>query len=193
MYCEIAIKHSRQVAAKTLSEFILAANIGNTMPLDEAYQASRIYRGRAPRSSILAHETTDNCFVIVRSVNYDVSSYHLESITETVSVQTLLQVAQRYSLQILRILRQAELSSALMAVRLFEDNGKETGVEGRIITLGSVLKEKFQWSEIKESIAPLLTTFVLLKFGLDTDPPQATVYEYFTERGKLIFEVVGER
>ncbi len=80
-----------------------------------------------------------------------------------------------------------------MAVRLFEDNGKETGVEGRIITLGSVLKEKFQWSEIKESIAPLLTTFVLLKFGLDTDPPQATVYEYFTERGKLIFEVVGER
>src|SRR5271156_1106965 len=113
MYCEIIVKHSRQIDAGAL-EAAIRAPFGNAVLILDAYRRSAIYKGLVPPlaphhappppPSLFAFETGLNCFVIVRKVNVVLSTYHLEGNTPVVSVETLLQAAQEFSGQLMKIL-----------------------------------------------------------------------------------------
>ncbi len=81
--------------------------------------------------------------MIVRKVNVQQSTHHLEGNTAVVSVETLLQAAQEFSSQLLKVLRDTLEGSAYKArtvtILLFEDNGRETGIQGELVTLSSAL------------------------------------------------------
>jgi hypothetical protein len=167
VYCEIYLKHARNVSAPELVAALRAQGLGTEIPFQQAYSWSRIYGSANPKSSLYAHETLQRCFVILRSLNYDVSSFHLEGRENTVSIQTLLEVAQEYvGKQLLPALRSApKLDASLQAIKLFEDNGRETGLIGKTSTFSSIFVGQFGWSEIHSHIIVFVSAFLLLKLG----------------------------
>jgi hypothetical protein len=145
MYCEIVVEHRKQIDANRLRLAVLQL-FGNQLPLDEAYNRSAIYRVAAPRSSLCAFEVARNCFVILRKVSdIRLSTFHLEGSGPNVTVNTMLQEVQEFSNRLLSQLgRGGNTGSSYkvrnLSVRLFEDNGRETGVEGELVTLGAIFK-----------------------------------------------------
>lgn len=167
MYCEIYLKHARNVSGAALVTFLKAQNLGQEMQLPQAYALSRIYRISPPQTSLYAHETLQRCFVILRSVNYDVSSFHLDTREGSVSIETLLEVAEEYvAEQLLPVLSgNPELKASLEAVKLFEDNGRETGLLGKLPGFMTLFLEQFERSEIHSHIIVLLSVFLLVRLG----------------------------
>ncbi len=208
MFCEIEIDHRGRISEQELQSVLKGGNLGTEISLDEAYKMCPIYRDHPPRHSLFAHETVDNCFGIVLRLNLQRSTYHLQGRKATVSTQTVLRAAEQYTKQLLKVFHDAPIASrisgSLLAIRLFEDDAKETGVEGQMVTLRSVLREKFAWGELRSTLIPFLTTLLLLRFGLKQDSPKAAgvsvviafffvitevLFKYYRDRGKIMFEV----
>lgn len=74
-----------------------------------------------------------------------------------------------------------------LEVKLFEDNGKETGLEGKRATIGSVFKEKRAWQETKTPLITIVTATLLFWRGLDNKPLSAAGYSFGVV---LLFTVV---
>ncbi len=180
MYCEITIRHRRPIKPDDLKSAI-QQSFGNGIPLNQAYARSAIYGVMPPPASIFAFDLARNCFVILRKVsNVRFSTYHLEGTDRTVSVDTMLHAVQEFSEQITAELRGKTLGSDCrvrsLTVQLFEDNGRETGMEGKPVTLGSVFKEKFAWREIAPAVTAFATALLLIWRGLNKEPKQAVFY-----------------
>jgi hypothetical protein len=87
-----------------------------------------------------------------------------------------------------------------LTVQLFEDNGRETGIEGKLITVSSILRERFAWASLRSSVLAFITSLLLIWRGLKQEPLLAGIYSfaivlvftvletgisYFLERGKI--------
>jgi hypothetical protein len=181
MYCEVVVKH-RSVITEAGLQTALQGRLGADIALAAAYGMSSLYRLFPPAHSLYAFETVRGCFVIVDRVNYRFSTYHIEGNTPTVSVQTLLAAVQDFAGLLLSALGTAPATSSdkghSLAVQLFEDNGRETGVEGNLVTLSSVLRERFAWSALRSSVIAFATGLLLIWRGLKQEPVKAMVYSF---------------
>jgi hypothetical protein len=171
MFCEIYVKHHPAVPPADLVTALRSANLGAEIKTADAHARSVLYRAAGAAVSLFAHETVRNCFVILRSVNLDTSTFHLEGNAPTVSIETLLEATQEYVVShLLPTLRRNPSSSArLQAVKLFEDNGRETGLEGRLPGLSSAFTEQLDWSEIHSHVIVLLVAFTSLALGVPSE------------------------
>jgi hypothetical protein len=188
MYCEIIVKHRKRIDAGKL-EGAIRVPFGNNILILDAYRKSAIYKGLVPPlapphappppPSLFAFETVLNCFVIVRRVNVLLSTYHLEGNTSGVSAETLLQAAQEFSSQLMSVLQDTSPCRARsLTVLLLEDNGRETGMQGELVTLPSVLREELSWKELKSSVIPFATAALLIWLGLKQEPIKASIYSF---------------
>jgi hypothetical protein len=176
MYCEIVAKHHKPVTLDELTKAI-GEQLGKAISLESAYQSSAIYRQSPTRSSVLAFETVHNCFVILRSINYDFCTYHLEGNDPSVSLTTLFDAVQEFSSQLRGLFHASNYhASPGLTIRLFEDNGRETSVQGKATTIRSVLGEKFAWKEVKSSAIQFVTALLLIWLGLRQEPVRSAVY-----------------
>ncbi len=168
MFCEIYVKHEPAVSAADLVKALRAASLGAEITTTAAHSRSVLYRAAGAVVSLFAHETVKNCFAILRSVNFDTSTFHLEGNGATVSIETLLEATQEYVVShLLPTLRRKPGSTAkLQAVKLFEDNGRETGLEAHLPRLSSAFTEQLDWSEIHSHIIVLLVAFTSLALGI---------------------------
>ena len=180
MYCEITVRHRKQIDAAGL-ENVIRAPFGNQLSVPIAYSRSAIYQHASPAPvSLFAFETVSNCFVIARKVNVHSSTYHLEGNSAAVSVETMLQAAEEFSGQLLSVLGKTKFRSPYkpraLVVQVFEDNGRETGMEGRRSGFLTLLREEIGWSQIKSSVIPFITAQLLIWRGLKQEPVKASVY-----------------
>ena len=208
MYCEIVVKHRDVITGPGLKAAIGGGRLGTDIVLATAYGMSAIYKLAPPAHSLFAFDTPWNCFVIARGVNYRTSTYHIEGNSLAVSVETLFQAAQEYSENLLRALRTSPTKRGYMgrslAGRLFEVNGRETGVEGKLVTLASTFRKKSQWTELRSSLIAFLTAMALIHYGLKQESPTAalasfiitlvftlsdTFFAYYRGRGRIEWEL----
>jgi len=175
MYCEIVAKHGNTITANQL-ETAIRKPFGNDVPLATAYGRSAIYKSYPPPNSLFAFETMRNCFVIVRSVNVHFSTFHLEGNTTVIPVETMLQAAQEFCDALMLVLKTSNLKAKSLTVQLFEDNGRESGMQGKRIGWVSVFKEKFSWKELKSAIIPFVTAVLLIWRGLEQKPLKSFIY-----------------
>lgn len=206
MYCEIDIEHGPSLAAADLLTAIQPPALGADMPLAAAYASSRRYASSTSTVSLFAHFTVRNCFVIARTLCGNISTYHLEGLTPTVSAKTLLEASEMFTEQLLKkINSDPKTEGKLLVIRLFEDTGFETGVEGKSLTWGRALREQLSWKEMQPKIVAALTAVLIIYFGLDKrsllwsslislsfflafDVVEATL-KYVSNRGKMDFVV----
>jgi hypothetical protein len=175
MYCELSVKHGKTIDAASL-EHAIRAPFDNDLPLAAAYGRSAIYGRVPPAHSLFAFETVQNCFVIVRKVNVRFSTYHLEGNSPAISVETMLTAAQEFATQLISVLDTSACKAKTLTVQLFEDNGRETGMEGKMITWSSVFLDKFSWKELKSSVISFVTSALLIWRGLKQEPLRASIY-----------------
>ena len=203
MYCEVFVKH-RAIITEAGLQAALQGRLGADIDLNAAYGMSQIYRDDPPAHSLYSFETVRSCFVIVRRVNSRFSTYHVEGNTSSVPVQTLQAAVQDFAGLLLPLLRTVAGAPAYEAtsvtVELFEDNGRETGVKGRLTTVSSILRERFAWTSLRASVIAFLTGLLLIWQGLKKEPLRAGIYSlafvliftllesavgYLFERGKI--------
>jgi hypothetical protein len=181
MYCEVVVRHRSAITEAGL-QTALQGRLGADIALTAAYGMSALYRLVPPAHSLYAFETVRGCFVIVRKVNSRFSTYHIEGNTPAVSVQTLLAAVQDFASLLLPVLATAPAMSShrahSLAVQLFEDNGRETGIEGKLTTLSSVFREQFAWASLRSSVIAFATGLLLIWRGLKQEPVKATVYSF---------------
>jgi hypothetical protein len=183
MYCEVVVKHRSVITEAGLQDAVCNGQLGVAIPLDVAYGRSAFYRLVSPAHSVGAFETVRRCFVIVREVNSRFSTYHLEGNSPAVSVQTLLAAVQDFAGLLSPVLRRApggrDYADSSLTVQLFEDNdGRETGVEGRLTTLTSVLRERFSWTSLRSGVIAFATGGLLIWLGLNQEKVTATIYSF---------------
>jgi len=181
MYCEVVVKH-RAVITETGMQTALQGRLGADIALAAAYGMSALYRLFPPAHSLYAFETVRGCFAIVRKVNSRFSTYHIEGNSPAVSVHTLLAAVQEFASLLLPVLATAPATPACraysLAVELFEDNGRETGIEGKLTTLSSVFREQFAWASLRSSVIAFATGLLLIWGGLKQEPVKATIYSF---------------
>jgi hypothetical protein len=188
MYCEIFVKHRKRVDAAGL-ERAIRVPFDNDVTVAVAYGRSAIYQrlvpplapagAPPPPPSLFAFETVQNCFVIVRKVNVLLSTYHLEGNTSAVPVETLLQAVQEFSGHLMGVLEEAQAPAyraRTLTVVLFEDNGRETGMQGELITLSSVFGQEFSWKDLKSIVIPFITAGLLIWLGLKQERIKVSIY-----------------
>jgi hypothetical protein len=209
MYCEITVEHRQQIRVADLSRMM--ESFENPIELSSAYNRSEFYRGSPPASSICAFESGPNCFVILRKVtDIRFSIYHLEGNGPRVTVPTMLEAVQAFAGELMAQLHLKTVASAYkprsLTVKLFEDNGKETGLVGTQTNIWSVFKEKFALKEIVPSLVTFVTATLLLWRGLDNKPLLAAIYSlavvvffklvetlvaHLSKRGKIEWKLSG--
>lgn len=175
MYCEIVAKHRNTITAQQL-EASIRKPFGNDVPLATAYSRSAIYKSFPTTNSLFAFETMLNCFVIVRKVNVHFSTFHVEGNTAAVSVETMLQAAQEFSHELMEVLKATNLKAKSLTVQLFEDNGRESGMQGKLVSWVAIFKEKFSWKELKSTIISFVTAVLLIWRGLEQKPLKSFSY-----------------
>jgi hypothetical protein len=181
MYCEVFVKHRAVISEDGLQK-ALDGRLGADIQLDDAYAMSAVYRDHRPAHSIEAFETVGNCFVIVRKVNSRFSTYHVEGNTAAVSVQALLRAVQDFAGLLLPVLRTVPATPSERArsltVQLFEDSGKETGMEGKLTTWGAAFAERFAWTSLRSDVIAFATAALLVWLGLKKEPLKASIYSF---------------
>lgn len=204
MYCEITVKHKAAITEGGLQEAVCQGQLGAPIVLTGAYARSSIYRINPPGHSVGAFETVRRCFVIAREVNSRFSTFHIEGNIPAVTVESLLLAVQDFASLLFPVLGKAPGESAYqgdsLTVQLFEDNGRETGIEGKLITVSSLLRERFAWASLRSSVLAFITSLLLIWRGLKQEPLLAGVYSfaivlvftvlesavsYFLDRGKI--------
>jgi hypothetical protein len=183
MYCEIVVKHRAAITETGLAKVVCGSQLGAPIPLGEAYGRNALYGQNPPSHSVCAFETVRGCFVIVRQVNADFSMYHIEGKSPSVPVHTLLVAVQDFadllSAGLRRALAGSDYAYTSLTVKLFADNdGRETGVEGNLTTLRSVLGDRLAWSSLRSGVIALVTSFLLIRLGLTHDSAKATIYTF---------------
>jgi hypothetical protein len=209
MYCEIVVEHRAAITENGLAKVVCGGQLGTSISLGEAYGRNPLYSQNPPSHSVCAFETVRGCFVIVRQVNARFSMYHIEGNSPSVPVQTLLEAVQDFagllSAGLRRALAGGDYADLSLTVQLFEGHsGKETGVEGNLTTLRSVLREQLAWSSIRSSVIAFVTSCLLIRLGLTHDLAKAAIYTlaivilfallesivgYFRGRGKIKWEL----
>jgi hypothetical protein len=182
MYCEVVVKH-RAVITEAGLQTALQGRLGVDILLTTAYGRSAIYRVAPPHHSVFAFETVRRCFVIVREVNSRFSTYHIEGNTPAVSVESLLASVQDFASLLLPVLATAPAvpsdRASSLTVQLFEDNGRETGMEGKLTTLSSVFREQFSWTSLRSAVIAFATGLLLIWRGLKPEEPlKASIYSF---------------
>jgi len=204
MYCEITVRHAAPITEGGLEATVCHGQLGALILLAVAYARSSIYRVNPPGHSVGAFEAVRRCFVIVREVNSRISTFHIEGNSPAVSVESLLQAVQDFAGLLFPVLGIAPGGAAYegdsLTVQLFEDNGRETGIEGKLITVSSILRERFAWASLRSSVLAFITSLLLIWRGLKQEPLLAGIYSfaivlvftvlesgisYFLERGKI--------
>ncbi len=206
MYCEIDFRHSQSVSDKDVVSAISGAGLGKEMKLEDAYSSSARYRSAKPASALYAHYTLRDCFVILRAVYGDTSSFHLEALKDSTPVLILMEVAEEYSQQ-LRKAFSTPISTPgeVLAIRVFENTGNQAGVGGRVATARELFARQFAWKEVKAKVVVVVATWLLVFFGLEErlrwKAAVATlgvalafelvefIWKCSTEKGKIIWEV----
>ena len=180
MYCEVAVKHKATITEGGLQAAVCGGQMGAAIPLVAAYVRSAVYRLVPPPHSVGAFETVNRCFVIVREVNSRYSTYHVEGNSPAVSVPSLLGAVQDFAGLLLPVLGAATGGDAYqgisLTVQLFEDNARETGIVGKLTTLGSIVRERFAWSSLRSSVIAFLTSGLLIWQGLKQEPWLSGIY-----------------
>ena len=190
MFCEVTVKHRSAVTEAGLQELVCNGALGTSLTLGEAYSRSALYKDDPPHHSVGAFDTVHGCFVIVRKVNYLFSTYHVEGNSRAVSVQTLLLAVQDFSGLLLAVLAKADkpFRAVSLTVLLFEDNAaRETGMEGKLTTLVSVLREQFAWASLRSSVIAFVTALMLIWLRLKQEPKRASIYSFVLV---LVFSVL---
>jgi hypothetical protein len=181
LYCEVFVKH-RAVITEAQIQSALRGRLGAAIDLHAAYAMSALYGHTPPAHSLDAFETVRSCFVIVRKVNSRFSTCHIEGNSESVPVQTLLAAVQDFADLLVSVLESPPSAPACRAhsveVHLYEDNTKQTGIEGKLITLSSVFREQFAWSSLRSSVIAFLTSMALIWKGLKQEPLTASIYSF---------------
>lgn len=146
------------------------------IPTDQANNLSSRYGPKedleqsAPeRTPIFAHHTQRNCFVMLRLIDGDTSSFHLEGKGKDIRLQskTLLEVAEDYARQLEKAFQGGvNTRGQLMDIRLYEDSGNEVGVEGRLVDRKAVFRATVL-DELRGKIVASLTTGVLVYFQME--------------------------
>jgi hypothetical protein len=204
MYCEIVVKNGGNVDEAGLKKAIGPTRLGDDIALAKAYGRSAIYSKNPPTRSIFAHEAVYNCFVIARKLNFRTSTYHLEGNTLTVTAKSMLMAVQEYCNALFKALATPPSTKPYkcltLAVQLFEDNGRETGVEGRLITLRSILGKRLGWEALSSEFIKAATAIGLFYVGIEGDKVKAalfglgvvivfgfieTTFDYCTKSGKI--------
>jgi hypothetical protein len=204
MYCEITVKHKATITEAGLENAVCHGQLGAAILLAGAYARSSIYRNNPPGHSVGAFETVRRCFVIVREVNSRFSTFHIEGNIPAVTVESLLLAVQDFGGVLFPVLGRVPGGSAYqgdsLTVQLFEDNGRETGIEGKLVTVSSILRERFAWASLRSSVLAFFTSLLLIWRGLKQEPLLAGVYSlaivlvftalesgvgYFLDRGKI--------
>ena len=180
VYCEIIVKHRGQIDPRDLKTAV-RNSFGNSIELAEAYSRSAIYELSPPSDSICAFDLVRNCFVILRKVsNVSFSTFHLEGSNRTVTVDAMLHAVEEFSNQLTKVLSGGSLRSAYrsrdLTVQLFEDNGRQTGMDGKLVNLASVLRDKFDWKELAPPVTAFTTSMLLIWLGLKKEAAMAIVY-----------------
>jgi len=178
MYCEVIVEHKEVVSAAGLERVIGNGRLGPEILLGTAYGMSAIYSLESPTRSLFAFEAARSCFVIARKVNFRTSTYHIEGNSPAVSVETLFHAAREYSADLIAALREPPgnpYECRSLTVQLFEDNGRETGVEGKFVTLASVVREKFEWNELRSKVLEFVIAIILVYYGLDKESSTAAI------------------
>jgi drug/metabolite transporter (DMT)-like permease len=80
-----------------------------------------------------------------------------------------------------------------LSVRLFEDNGRETGVEGELVTLGAIFKGKFAWKEIAPAVITFFTALFLFWRGLSDQSVKAAVASLLIVLVFTLVAVIAEK
>jgi hypothetical protein len=172
MYCEIMIQHRRAILPDQLRAEI-QHSFGNVISLDQAYARSALYQLRPPSASIFAFDLARDCFVILRKVSNIRSTFHLEGSDLTVSVDTMLHAVQEFATELTNVLKRSDCRVRNLTVQLFEDNGRETGMEGRRATLSSIFRQKFAYREIAPAVMAFVAGLLVLWLGLGAGRWQA--------------------
>jgi hypothetical protein len=196
MFCEITITHKKAPTEDELKSAIQKA-LGKEIPLSVAYERSEIFRGLdPPETSLFAVETVHRCFVIARWVNFDSSNYHLEGNSPKVSIESRRLAAQEFSATLTSVLRTNKVNPNFKARKIslimLEDNGQETGVEGGVVTFGSILREKLAYKEIKSDLISFVTAALLIWLGLKKDEPwKAILYSAVITAVFILADIVS--
>lgn len=204
MYCEIVVKHKKVIKAEDLKAAIGEGRLGENIDVDDAHALSAIYRNDTTVKSLFAFEVTSNCFVIARRVNFQQSTFHVEGKSSLVSVATLFGAVQQYTESLLEALRKPPAKRGqrgrFLGATLFEDNGRETSVEGKLGTLASAFRAKFRLAELKSSLIAFATAWALIHFSFKGEALKAagvslliavvftlseTLFAYYRGRGKI--------
>jgi len=80
-----------------------------------------------------------------------------------------------------------------LSVRLFEDNGRETGVEGELVTLSAIFKGKFAWKEIAPAVITFFTALFLFWRGLSDQSVKAAVASLLIVLVFTLVAVIAEK
>ncbi len=194
MYCEIIVEHRKEITAAGLQFAIGNGRLGKDIPVAIAYGMSAIYGAAPPKYSLFAFDTVRSCFVIVRQVNFRISIYHLEGTRPALSVETLFRAAQEYSENLIAALPKPPGDSRYkcrsLAVQIFEDNAREAGVEGKLVTLASAFREKLAWNELRSSVIAFLTAFLLIWLRLKQESPKAALASLIIALAITLSEIV---
>lgn len=181
MYCEVVVTHRAVITEQGL-QTALRGRLGASIELDDAYEMSALYGPNHPAHSLEAFETVGRCFVIVRKVNSRFSTYHVEGNDAAVSVQTLLRSVQDFASLLFPVLDTPPATPSERArsltVQLFEDNGRETGMEGKLTTWSSVFGERFAWASLRSDVVAFTTAILLIWLGLKQEPLKAAIYSF---------------
>lgn len=211
MYCEVLLKHRKPVSPGDLVRALKESNVGQEIALGTAYSFSQLYSIAPPTHSYFSHETARGCFIILRQVNRDESTFHIEGMTRAVEPETLFSALEAYARHLLDVVNEKknkkQLCGAISAFSFFEGDGKPIPLDAHLVTLPKVLRDTFSWSEIRSSLIPFLTVLFVVKVGLKEESLSAlavalvitsvfllteSLTAYFQKRGKIVVSMKME-
>jgi hypothetical protein len=169
MFCEIQFLHRQVPTPEEIGECLKSGNLGTELGPDEALSRSVFYSASPPKTRPgFAHETEQGCLVLFLQVHGNKSVHHLERHGRPLSVQQLLEVAADYCRQLTRAFSGGvSTPGTVLAVRLLDNQGEQTGILGRPVTWKGVLRDQFAVKELQGKALALLPTWAVVYFGLE--------------------------
>ncbi|MGA8221977.1 MAG: hypothetical protein WB780_10020 [Candidatus Acidiferrales bacterium] len=182
MYCEINVYHKKTITADKLAEILRGSGCGNEIPIADAYTRSTVYGGKNPYGSTYAHDSGQHCFAIVQKINnLNQSIFHFEA-DPHISANTLLESAEEYAQTLQRVFAGPNAPRHYRVTRLvirpFENNFKESGLEGSLVTTRQALKDVNLFHEVGTKLIALFTTFLLVRLGLTKETITAAEWTF---------------
>jgi hypothetical protein len=193
MYCEITIDHRRRIESDKLAEILNKASGANVMAVTDAYAQSAAFANDSSATGISAYDAGRQCFAILQRVDRNQSTFHFEAVYPA-TVHTLLEQVEVYcrALQGDLAWRRAPWAYGVssMTVRPFESNFNESGFEGSLQTMRQSLRDVNFTHEIGTKLVTLVTTFLLVRYGLTPDTPKAAILTFLIAGSFAFVELI---